>query len=372
MSPQSQAIGSDLKALILAGGKGTRLRPLTYAMAKQLVPVANKPILHYALDGLYQGGIRDFGIIISPETGEAIKESLETWQKHLAEDVKLTFILQDEPAGLAHAVKIAEPYLGKSPFVMYLGDNLINADLKTLIQAFMDRVKNEGFEASIMLKQVPNPSSFGVAELDAQGHVVRLVEKPKEPKSDLAMIGVYMFTASIFTAISRIQPSWRGELEITDAIQQLIDDKGKVFSSIHPGWWLDTGKKDDLLAANEIVLNEYFTKQIDGDIDAATSVHGDVTIGAGSVVKSSRLTGPIVIGTDCCIENAVIGPNTSIGDGSTLVDCEVQNSVFLENCHITGIRGAIEDSLLGKGCRISQAPGSHQFLLADHSEIQVL
>ena len=357
-----------MKALILAGGKGTRLRPLTYAMAKQLVPVANKPILHYAMDSLYQAGIRDFGIIISPETGEAIKLSLHQWLK---DDVRLTFIPQDEPAGLAHAVRIAKPYLEESDFIMYLGDNLINADLGGHIAAF----QAAGYDGSILLKQVPNPSSFGVAELDNLGQVIRLVEKPKEPKSDLALVGVYLFKSSIFNAIDRIQPSWRGELEITDAIQRLIDDNAVVHSRIHPGWWLDTGKKDDLLAANHVVLDQYMDYEIKGDVDEASRLEGRVHVEAGAVVISSHITGPVIIGKDCRIENATIGSFTSVGDGCVLKDCQIENSVILEECHIEAVPGCIEESLLGRGCRILKSPAtqeSHKFLLADHSEIQVV
>ena len=262
MSPSTD---KTLKALILAGGRGTRLRPLTYAMAKQLVPVANKPILHYALEGLYTAGVRDFGIIISPETGETIKASVAAWQPP---DVAVTFILQAEPAGLAHAVKTAQDYLQGDDFIMYLGDNLINADLKALIDEF----RGNGSDASILLTEVPNPSSFGVAELDAAGGVKQLLEKPKEPKSNLALIGVYLFNRTIFEAIDKIKPSWRGELEITDAIQQLIDDHYTVSSRIHTGWWLDTGKKDDLLAANvtaPLRMNETFARQVYGDIGKA-------------------------------------------------------------------------------------------------------
>lgn len=357
-----------MKALILAGGKGTRLRPLTYAMAKQLVPVANKPILHYAMDSLYQGGIRDFGIIISPETGEAIKQSLNSWKKA---DAELTFILQDEPAGLAHAVKIAKGYLQDDDFIMYLGDNLINADLGSHIDEF----RNAGYQASILLRQVPNPSSFGVAELDSTGQVIRLVEKPKEPKSDLALVGVYLFTSRIFDAIARIQPSWRGELEITDAIQRLIDDNAVVHSRIHTGWWLDTGKKDDLLAANNVVLGEYMNYMIEGDVDPVSRLTGDVHVEAGAVIRNSTIQGPVMIGKNCRIENAVIGAYTSIGDDCILRDCKVENSVLLEECHIEAVPGRIEESLLGKGCRIIKSPvsqESHKFLLADHSEIQVV
>lgn len=357
-----------MKALILAGGKGTRLRPLTYAMAKQLVPVANKPILHYAMDSLYQAGIRDFGVIISPETGKDIEASLEQWAKP---DVEITYILQIEPAGLAHAVKIAHHYLQDDNFIMYLGDNLINADLGSHIREFT----RAGYDTSILLKQVPNPSSFGVAELDASGQVRQLVEKPKTPKSDLALVGVYLFTPQIFEAIAQIKPSWRGELEITDAIQQLIQDGHTVHSRIHEGWWLDTGKKDDLLAANTIVLGEYAESRIEGQVDAACRIEGAVQIEAGAQLSNVTIVGPVAIGKNCILNNAQVGPFVSLGDGCELRDCTLENSVLLEECVIESVPGRIEQSLLGKGCRIIKSPvsqQSHKYLLADHSEIEVL
>jgi glucose-1-phosphate thymidylyltransferase len=357
-----------LKALVLAGGKGTRLRPLTYAMAKQLVPVANKPILHYALDQLYQGGVRSFGIVISPETGKSIEESVSTWKP---KDVTVTFILQDEPAGLAHAVKISKAFLQEDDFIMYLGDNLIDVPLDQLVQKFM----NEPCDGLILLKEVENPSSFGVAELDANQQVVRLVEKPKVPPSNLALIGIYFFTAQIFNAIDKIKPSWRGELEITDAIQQLLQDNCRVLSHIHPGWWLDTGKKDDLLAANQTILGELKESVCLGRITQSTILSGVVEMGENTQVINSVINGPVRIGRACRIENVKIGPNTSIGNGCELQNCEIENSVILENCHIENISGCIEESLIGQNCKITGNPElrkSHKFLLADHSEIQVL
>ena len=366
-----------MKALVLAGGKGTRLRPLTYAMAKQLVPVANKPILHYAMDSLYLAGIRDFGIIISPETGESIRHSLSEWQPA---DAQLTFIPQAEPAGLAHAVKIARPYLGDSDFIMYLGDNLINADLRGHIELFQQAAKQAACVASILLKPVPNPSSFGVAELDEQGRVMRLVEKPREPRSDLALVGVYLFTSAIFSAIEAIAPSARGELEITDAIQRLIDIEAVVQARVHEGWWLDTGKKDDLLSANKIVLGDYTDYAVADDaVDTLSHFEGPVHVEAGAQIRNARIIGPVMIGKDCIIEDAFIGPYVSIGDGCILRDCHVSNSVLLDGCEIEHVRGKIEDSLLGKGCRVAKSSRhpehgqeSHKFLLADHSEIQVV
>lgn len=360
-----------MKALVLAGGQGTRLRPLTYAMAKQLVPVANKPILHYALDSLFQGGIRDFGIIISPETGESIRDSVGQWQRALPEACDVTFILQDLPLGLAHAVRTARGYLQDDPFVMYLGDNLINVNMASLI----DRFQTGGFDAAILLKPVENPSAFGVAELDDTGAVVRLVEKPQHPVSNLALIGVYFFTPHVFEAIARIKPSWRGELEITDAIQQLIEDHYHVGSSQHDGWWLDTGKKDDLLAANRVVLEDYLRTDIQGVVDAATRVSGVVEIGPDTVVDDCRITGPVKIGAGCILRQATIGPYTSIGDRSRVEGCALENSVLLGQCTLENVSAPIEDSLLGKGCTIIQnreRPDRHQFLLADHSVVHVL
>jgi glucose-1-phosphate thymidylyltransferase len=357
-----------VKGLVLAGGKGTRLRPLTYCMAKQLVPVANKPILHYALEELYKAGVRDFGIIVNPETAASIEASIARWERFT--QVSVTYIPQDAPSGLAHAVKIAEPFLQDSPFIMYLGDNLINANLAAWVDAFLSGP--EAMEASILLTPVDNPSSFGIAELNADGGIRRLVEKPEHPPSNLALIGVYLMRPSIFQAIAKIKPSWRGELEITDALQQLITDGHSVKAHIHEGWWLDTGKKDDLLAANQIVLREFVIGTIEGTVNDISMIEGQVDIGPGTEVINSHIIGPVRIGANCRIENAWIGPNTSIGDGSQVVHSQVENSVFLENCVISHVPNRIEDSLCGQGCRITKTPAqSQQYLLADHSEILV-
>jgi glucose-1-phosphate thymidylyltransferase len=357
-----------LKALVLAGGKGTRLRPLTYAMAKQLVPVANKPILHYALNDIVAGGITDIVIIISPESGDSIREAVEAWRP---EGVTLTFVLQDKPAGLAHAVKVAKPFLGHSPFVMYLGDNLINGQMAQWIDTF----RQNDAEASILLTPVDEPSSFGIAVLDDAGKVTYLVEKPKNPPSNLALIGVYLLTPSIFTAIDHIKPSWRGELEITDALQWLLDNGHPVSANIHKGWWLDTGKKDDLLAANQIVLREYLTEsKVEAPFPADVVIDGEVLVPADVQLRNSHLIGPTILGKGCVIENSWIGPFTSIGDGCVIRNCRIENSVILSQCVLENLPMRMENSLIGEHCRLTHQPqhsDSQQFLLASHSEVFV-
>ncbi len=365
----SPSVVSPLKALVLAGGKGTRLRPLTYTTAKQLVPVANKPILHYALESIAQAGIIDIGVIISPETGDKIKEAVHAWcPSHL----RVTFISQEAPLGLAHAVQIAEPYLQKSPFLMYLGDNLIQGELLGLTQAF----QAGNASAQILLKAVSNPEAFGIAELDSNDRVLHLVEKPKHPKSNLALVGVYLFTSEIFEAIQQIKPSARGELEITDAIQQLIESGKTVHATQIKGWWLDTGKKDDLLEANRIVLDSYCEVNVQGHLDSHSQIRGRVEVGKGSKIKNSILQGPVKIGQDCVIENAYIGPYTSIGDQCRVIQAEVENSVFLSQCELNNLSGRIEQSLVGSGCSITKAKGrpaaTYRFLLSDHSAVETL
>lgn len=338
-----------LKGLVLSGGQGSRLRPLTYSMAKQLVPVANRPILHYPMDNLVKAGITDIGVIISPETGSAIQESLNKW---CPAGVTLTYILQDKPAGLAHAVKTAQPFMGDSPFVMYLGDNLIEDGIEPLVEAF--RVDKP--DAHILLKQVENPTAFGVAVRDnATGRVTQLVEKPKTPPSNLALVGVYLFQSIIFEAIDNIKPSPRGELEITDAIQYLITHGKNVQATEMQGWWLDTGKKDDLLAANQIVLDSYCQLRLDGEV-LDCQVSGEVEIEPGVVVRNSDLKGPLRIASGCVIENAQIGPHTCVGANSILKNITVENSVILERCQLEGLKGRLIDSLIGQGCKIQLAP----------------
>jgi glucose-1-phosphate thymidylyltransferase len=333
--------GNAMKGLVLAGGAGTRLRPLTHTGAKQLVPVANRPVLMYVIDNLVDAGIRDIGIIISPETGREIKASLGDGAYWHA---KFTFILQDKPAGLAHAVATARPFLDGADFVMYLGDNLIGTMIRDSVHKFQS---DQSITAAVMLKEVQNPSAFGVAEVDDTGKVTRLVEKPKEPKSNLALVGVYMFRPSIFEAIAQIKPSPRGELEITDAISKLIELGGKVQFNRLTSWWLDTGKKDDLLIANQTVLDDWLKPEILGEVDAESQVVGRVRVDKGARIERSIVRGPVTIGKDALISDSRIGPFTAIGDRVNVTRSNVEHSVIMEESRIIDV-GRLEDSLIGK------------------------
>jgi len=357
-------MAAKLKGLVLSGGRGTRLRPLTHTAAKQLVPVGNRPILFHVLDNLKSASVNEVGMIISPETGNAVREAVgsgESW------GMRVEYVVQSEPLGLAHAVKVARPYLGSDAFVMYLGDNLIGSG----ISDYRGRFERSGAQASILLKEVENPSSFGIAEVDNQQRVVRLEEKPKEPKSNLALVGIYFFSPAIHEAISRISPSWRGELEITDAIQNLLDAGGEVLSDRIDSWWLDTGKKDDLLTANTVVLDEWVTRRIEGEVDAQSQVTGRVQLGRGSRVINSTVRGPIVVGENVLVENSFIGPFTSIGSGCRIVSSVLEHCVLLENARIEQV-DRLEDSLIGKNSVVLKDNKVHQayrLMIGDDSEV---
>ncbi len=355
-----------MKALVLSGGKGTRLRPLTHTMAKQLVPVACKPILGYVMDHISEAGIRDVGIIISPETGEEVKRYIGTGKRWA---LKVRYILQPEPLGLAHAVKTAEDFLGDDDFVMYLGDNLLSYGIKEARKRF----EKERPDALIYLKEVDNPGQFGVAELKRDGSIKRLIEKPAEPPSNLALVGVYIFSKRIHEAISRIRPSRRGELEITDAIQELIDMGFPVKSEILDGWWLDTGKKDDLLQANSIVLDEYIVRSIKGRVDRRSEVTGRVDIEKGARVVNSRIRGPVKIGKKAVIENSFVGPYTSIGEAVVIKDSVIEHSVILDGSHIIGIE-RLEDSLIGRSATVMKNSSQHKayrLMIGDDTIVEV-
>ncbi len=357
-----------MKALILSGGKGTRLRPLTYTGAKQLVPVANKPILWYGIESIVAAGITDIGIIISPETGEEIQQLTGNGDRFGA---KITYILQDQPLGLAHAVKIAQPFLEDSPFIMYLGDNLIQDNLSP----FLTKFKQQHLDALILLRTVSNPTAFGVAKVDEKGRVLQLLEKPKHPPSNLALVGVYFFSNSIHKAIASIQPSARGELEITDAIQELIDSQKTVESVQLQGWWLDTGKKDDLLEANRIILDTNLQISVGGEIDEKSQIIGRVNVNKGSKIINSTVRGPVIIGENCHIENSFIGPYTSVGDGVTLIDADIEHSVLLKDAKILEIHQRIVDSLIGRRAKVEiapQRPKALRFMVGDDSQIELV
>ena len=355
-----------MKALILSGGKGTRLRPLTHTMPKQLVPVANEPILGYVFRHIQEAGIKDVGVVVSPETQNDVRQFLgkgSRWR------VRTTYIPQQEPLGLAHAVKTARPFLGNSPFVMYLGDNLLAQGIKE----FMETFDSEGLDALIFLKEVDNPRAFGVAVLNKKGQVTKLVEKPKRPPSNLALVGVYFFSPSIHKAIERIKPSDRGELEITDAIQELMRSGGSVRGEILEDWWLDTGKKDDFLAANTIVLDDYVKRDIQGKVDRKSAVTGRVQIAKTAKIINSRLRGPIVIGKKCEIVDSFIGPHTTIGHGTHVINSAIEHSVILDKCHIENI-ARLEDSLIGREARVFH-PTNHsralRLLIGDNNVVEV-
>jgi len=356
-----------MKALILSGGKGTRLRPLTYTGAKQLVPVANKPILWYGIEGIVAAGITDIGIIISPETGEEVKTKTGDGSRFGA---KITYILQEKPAGLAHAVKVARPFLGDSPFIMYLGDNLIQNQLDPFLEIF----NKQKLDALILLRPVPNPSAFGVAKVDEKGRVLQLVEKPQVPPSNLALVGIYFFAPSIHEAIDQIQPSARGELEITDAIQQLMNQEKQVEACNLEGWWLDTGKKDDLLSANQIILDSCIVASTELKVDAKTQIIGRVQIGEGTEIINSTVRGPVVIGENCHIENCFIGPYSSIADRVTMIDADIEHSVILQGAKILGIHQRIVDSVIGQRAQLTNAPArpkALRFMIGDDSQIEL-
>lgn len=357
-----------MKGLILSGGKGTRMRPITHTAAKQLLPVANKPILFYGVEALIDAGIREIGIIVSPETGKDVQDCVGDGSRW---GIRIEYILQDQPMGLAHAVKTGRPFLGDSPFVMYLGDNLIKDGVGPLVKRF----EEEGPDAFILLKEVANPSSFGVAVLDKDGRINGLEEKPAKPKSNLALVGVYLFTPKIHTAIDQIKPSKRGELEITDAIQQLITTGNRVDSHILQSWWLDTGKKDDMLEANRVVLDEMTDVSMLGTIDDDSRVSGRVHIGKGSKLVNCTVRGPAVIGEDCVLEHTYVGPFTSIGDGARVSHAEIEHSILREKAQILDFHGRIADSLIGVGVELTRSTGKPQafrLMLGDDSKVEVV
>jgi glucose-1-phosphate thymidylyltransferase len=355
----------DLKGLILSGGKGTRLRPITHTSAKQLVPVANKPVLFYGIEAMAAAGIEDVGIIIAPETGDEIRAAAGDGSRF---GVRLTYIPQDAPLGLAHAVLTAEPFLGESPFVMYLGDNLLQGGIADLVSAF----RSAQPDALILLTPVRDPENYGVAELQ-NGSVVRLVEKPRQPQTDLALVGVYMFTPLVHDAARAIKPSGRGELEITDAIQHLVDEGRRVDPHVVKGWWKDTGQLEDILAANRLVLDTIAANVAGELIDS--NVDGRVIVEAGARLVRSSVRGPAIIGAGAQLTDCYVGPYTAVGDDCLITNAEVEHSILLAGASICDLAGRVESSLLGRNVKISRddrQPRAYRFMVGDNSEIGVL
>jgi glucose-1-phosphate thymidylyltransferase len=354
-----------MRGLILSGGKGTRLRPLTHTSAKQLVPVANKPVLFYGIEAMVAAGIEEVGIIIAPETGAEIRAAAGDGS---AFGITIEYIEQDAPLGLAHALLTAEPFLGQSPFVMYLGDNLLRDGIVDLVNTF----RTDEPDALILLTPVPDPESYGVAELN-DGRVTRLVEKPKQPNTDLALVGVYMFTAAIFEAARSIEPSWRNELEITDAIQVLVDRGLRVDPHIVHGWWKDTGQVQDMLEANQLILDD-LTERVEGEL-IDSRVEGRVVIEAGARLERATVRGPAIVGRGTRITDAYIGPYTAIGDDVTITHAELEHSIVLSGSSIADLEYRIEASLIGRNVRIGRGPAlpkAYRFVVGDNADVQIL
>jgi glucose-1-phosphate thymidylyltransferase len=353
-----------MKALVLSGGSGTRLRPITYTSAKQLLPVANKPVLFYGLEAIAAAGITDVGIVVG-DTAAAIKAAVGDGSVF---GFRATYIRQEAPLGLAHAVRVARDFLGDDDFVMYLGDNFIVGGIENLLTEFSARRP----DAQIMLTQVADPRAFGVAELDAAGRVVGLEEKPQVPKSDLALVGVYMFTPAVHDAVATLKPSWRGELEITEAIQWLLDNGRPVRSTVITGYWKDTGNVADMLEVNRLVL-ETIDPRLDGIVDGDCEIIGRVVVEFGAQVSGSRIVGPVIIGAGSKVTGSYVGPFTAIADECTVDDSEIEYSIVLSGASIRGVR-RIEASLIGHDAEVTPAPRvpkAHRLILGDHSKVQI-
>ncbi|MFE5812531.1 glucose-1-phosphate thymidylyltransferase [Streptomyces sp. NPDC056479] len=353
-----------MKALVLSGGAGTRLRPITHTSAKQLVPVANKAVLFYALESIAAAGITDVGVIVG-DTAPEIQDAVGDGSKF---GLEITYIPQERPLGLAHAVLIARDYLGDDDFVMYLGDNFIVGGIADLVEEF----RRGRPDAQILLTRVQDPRAFGVAELDDAGQVLGLEEKPERPKSDLALVGVYLFTPVIHDAVRAISPSWRGELEITHAIQHLIDARADVRCTVIEGYWKDTGNVADMLEVNRTVL-ESLTRRIDGEVDEASETVGRVIVEEGARIVNSRIVGPAVVGAGTIVEDSYVGPFTSIAENCRITDSELEFSIVLRDATLHGA-GRIESSLIGRHVEVTPAPSvpsAHRLVLGDHSKVQI-
>ncbi|QTA38618.1 glucose-1-phosphate thymidylyltransferase [Thermosipho ferrireducens] len=358
-----------MKAIILCAGKGTRLRPLTFTTAKHLIPIANKPVIYYSLEKIKKAGINEVGLIVNPENINSFKEVIEDGSKY---GLKIEYILQKEPKGLAHAVWVAKDFIGEEDFLMYLGDNLILDNIEPFIEEFKG---DKDIQASILLSPVKDPSRFGIAIIK-DGKIVKVVEKPKTPPSNLAIIGLYLFRKSIFEGIENIKPSWRGELEITDAIGYLIEKGRRVKGHVIYGWWKDTGKPEDLLEANRKILDDnHMTLSIEGEVDDSSVIQGRVSLGANSKVVNAIIRGPVVIGENCIIKDSYIGPYTSIGDNVVIESCELQNSIIMDQVKLLNIPYPVDSSLVGKNVEIVenlQKPKAIRFVIGDMGKIEIV
>ncbi len=354
-----------MKALVLAGGAGTRLRPITHTSAKQLVPVANRPVLFHALDAVAAAGIRDVGVVVG-DTEAEIRAAVGDGS---AFGLSVTYLRQEAPLGLAHAVLVAGPWLGDEPFLMYLGDNVLVGGVTELVEEFTGWYDRGEADATILLTRVPDPSQFGVAELDPDGRVVRLQEKPAAPRSDLALAGVYLFGPAVHEAVAAIRPSGRGELEITDAIQWLIDSGRSVRSHVVKGYWKDTGRVEDLLDANRTML-DLLERRVDGTVDTTTTMSGSVVVEAGASVQESELVGPLVLGSGTVVRRARVGPYAAVGPDCTLTDTVLTDSIVLAGSSVSG--GRLEGCLLGREVEVQLPVGGapHRLVLGDHGSVR--
>jgi glucose-1-phosphate thymidylyltransferase len=356
-----------MKGLILSGGKGTRLRPFTYTQAKQLIPVANKPVLVRVIETIRDAGISDIGVVVG-DTHAEIEKALGNGSQW---DVNINYIPQPSPDGLAHAVKISHDFLGDERFVMFLGDNVIQGGIGSLIRDFAE----SDWNSQIVLKEVENPQSYGVAKLRSDGSIERLTEKPKEPPSNLALVGIYMFDAHIFEAVNAIKPSKRGEYEITDAIQWMIDAGYQVYPHVHKGWWVDTGKAPDMLEANSLVLEELKPVISSDSVIENSQVDRRVTVERGARIINSVVRGPTIIGENTIIENSYVGPFTSVYHHVTIQNCEIERSIVLENSTIRNLHRRLQDSLIGRDTiveRSDEKPQALKMNLGDHSTVRIL
>ncbi|MGW5879066.1 glucose-1-phosphate thymidylyltransferase [Nocardiopsis terrae] len=352
-----------MKALVLSGGSGTRLRPFSHSMPKQLVPVANRPILGHVIDSIRELGVTSVAVVVG-DRSEEIRAALGDGSSH---GVDITYIRQEAPLGLAHCVRIARRFLGDDDFVMYLGDNLLSGGLTEIA----DRFRADRGDAHLAVRKVDDPHRFGVAEVDSEGRVLRLVEKPEHPVSDLAVVGVYFLTAAVHEAVDAITPSGRGELEITDAIQWLVDRGGDVRASVYQGFWRDTGQVSDVLDCNRELLAG-LTPRILGAVDPDSRITGPVVVGESARVTRSRLSGPVVIGAGATVSDSVVGPYTSVGDGCVLDRAGVEDSIVLEGSAVRGVRG-VHGSVIGRRASVTEASGTDRRILfiGDDSKVEI-